>query len=118
MDIRDELTEKIKHEMDGYAQQIQSMTVSQLCAHAGEISATMFCFHQLTETSDAYPLDYMEYLLRFEHPLSVVRDRWLSEQGDAPSEAFEHTLWELWDKQDAEVDYAMDSGWHDGPSMC
>lgn len=113
-EVHDELVKKLNHEIREYAQQIQSMTVSQFCAHAYEISATMFCFHQLTESLDAYPLDYMEYLLRFEQPLSVVSDRWLSAQSEAPNEAFEFTLWELWDKQDAEMDYPLDSGL----SMC
>lgn len=113
-EAHDELFKKINREMDEYAQQMQSMSGTQVYAHAEEISAMRFCYNQLLENFHSYPAEHMEYLLRFEQPLAVVRDRWLSEQSEAPTEAFEHTLWELCDKQDAE----MDSDWQSGPSMC
>lgn len=112
-EIRNELIKKVNREMADYEQHMLSLPASQVYAHADEISAMNFCCNQLLENLYAYPSEYTEYLLRFEQPLSVVSDRWLSDQSDSPSEAFEFTLWDLWDKRDAEVDYAMNSG----PSM-
>lgn len=116
-DAHDELFKKINREMDEYAQQMQSMSGTQVYAHAEEISATRLCYNQLLENFHSYPAEYMEYLLRFEQPLSVVRDRWLSVQSDAPGEAFEHMFWELCNKQDTEMDCSLDSDWQSGPSM-
>ncbi len=109
-EVHDELFKKMNHEMDEYALRMQSMSGSQVYNHAEEISAMRFCYNQLISNFHDYPSEYMEYLLRFEQPLSVVCDRWLSAQSDGPSEAFEYTLWDLWDKEDAEIDYAVDSG--------
>ncbi len=109
-DIRDALVKKVNREMAEYEQQMRSMPGSYVFAHADEISAMKFCSDQLIENIHSYRTEYLEYLLRFEQPLSVVRDRWLSAQSDGPSEAFEYTLWDLWDKEDAEIDYAVDSG--------
>ncbi len=112
-EAHDELFKKVNREMDEYALLVQSMTPNEVYNRAEEISAMRFCYNQLVGNFHDYPAEHMEYLLRFEQPLAVVRDRWLSEQSDAPSEAFGHTLWGLWDKQDAEVEYTVGSG----PSM-
>lgn len=109
-EIHNALLKKVNREMDEYEQQMQSMPSSYVYAHADEISSMKFCREQLLEYYNSYPAEYLEYLLRFEQPLSVVSDRWLSAQSSTPNEAFEFTLWDLWDKQDAEVDYAIDSG--------
>lgn len=108
--VHDELSKKVNSEMSEYEQKMLSLPASQVYAHADEISAMKFCCNQLLENLHAYPSEYTEYLLRFEQPLTVVRDHWLSDQSDSHSEAFEFTLWDICDKRDAEVDYAMDSG--------
>lgn len=63
----------------------------------------------------------LEYLLRFEDPLTVVRDQWLLEQGVDLSEEFGHALWYLAASGSAEQDYPLDSAnspKQSGPAMC
>ena len=88
---------------------------------ADEIAAARFCYDQLTENLTSYPVEYLEYLLRFEDPLSVVRDQWVSEQNVDYSDEFEHALWTIQNERAAEQDYPLDPEWkpeQTGPSMC
>lgn len=50
----------------------------------------------------------MEYLLRFQNPLEVVRDQWIEEKDCAPDEEMDHVLWSVSDRGDAEQNYALE----------
>jgi hypothetical protein len=54
-------------------------------------------------------MDYLEYLLRFENPLEVVRDQWIDEQNVAHDDEITHVLWTISDKGDAELVYKLDA---------
>lgn len=79
---------------------------------ADEIAAARFCYDQLTESSISYPV---EYLLRFEGPLSVVQDQWISAQNVDYSDEFEHMLWTIKNDSTAEQDYPLDPEWNPAP---
>ena len=59
--------------------------------------------------------DHLQYLLRFKNPLYVIHGYWMSEKQDI-SEALNHTLWNIWDKRDAEQDYPLEEN-IDEPGM-
>ena len=73
---------------------------------SSEIAAAQFVYKELSEGS--YSAEYMEYLLRFENPLEVVADQWISEQNVDFSEELTHALWTLWDKGESESEYTLD----------
>ena len=67
------------------------------------------------------PQEDLEYLLRLEDPLAVVRDQWASRQECDPSHEFKEMLVELQDNQTLERVYPLDADWtpeRSGPSMC
>ena len=118
-DVHDELFKKVNRELDEYAHSMWDLPGYAVYGKADEISAMKFCYDQLVGHFDEYPAENLEYLLRFERPLAVMRDQWLSEQDGSLSlsEAFGHLLWELRDKQAAEMDYELNPGWS-GPNLC
>ena len=78
-------------------------------------------FERADESSISYPMEYLEYLLRFEDPLSVVQAQWISAQNVDYSDEFEHALWTIQNTQNAEQDYPLDPEWkpeQTDPSMC
>lgn len=92
-EIVQQLSEKVDAAWGAYVDELLQLSPSVLISRADEIAAASYCCDQLK--SGAYPADYLEYLLRFDDPLTVMRDQWLEDRPDW-DEAFEHTLWSLW----------------------
>ena len=120
--ILDDLLRIITREMDDYARGMRERPSSEVYDLAEEIAATRFCYNQIARNLHVLSIEDLEYLLRFEHPLVVVRDKWMSDQdnGFGEVEAFDHVLWELRDKGDAEQEYALDQCWklrQEGPGL-
>lgn len=120
----DELHEALRQKVDlrwsEYEAEILRCTPTEIFNHAEEIASARFCRDQLTESARCYPPDYLEYLLRFDDPLAVVRDQWTEAQNVDYSDEFEHALWTIQNTQDAEQDYPLDPDWNTGqagPSM-
>jgi gamma-glutamylcyclotransferase (GGCT)/AIG2-like uncharacterized protein YtfP len=93
------------------------MSKTDLISHAAEIAATQLVYEQLS--GGGYSSTDMEYLLRFENPLEVVRDQWISQTGVDIGDELVYALWNLADKQNAEQDYDLDPEFaeDDGPCM-
>ncbi|MCI9609507.1 MAG: DUF3848 domain-containing protein [Oscillibacter sp.] len=120
-EIREALRRKIEQNWSDYKATVLRGSSSEVFDHAEEIAAARFCCDQLTEHAASYPEECLEYLLRFEDPLTVVRDQWLLEQGVDLSEEFGHALWYLAASGSAEQDYPLDSAnspKQSGPAMC
>lgn len=118
--VHDELFKKVNREFDAYQGYMQALCGSQVCAHAEEIAARSCC-EQLTEKLTSYPVEYLEYLLRFEDPVTVVQDQWASEQNADIGDKLKHALYTLWCTGNAEQDHPPDPEWRperEGPSMC
>lgn len=81
-----------------------------LLENAEIMAATKKAYKELGGGS--YSADLLEYLLRFENPLEVVRDVWVGENlyGVVDNE-FSHMLWNIADKGDAEQCYALDENY-------
>ena len=100
------LRKKLDSGMTQYQKEWQQKPASELVELASEIAAAQFVYKELSEGS--YSAEYMEYLLRFENPLEVVKDQWISEQTVDFSEELTHALWTLWDKGESESEYTLD----------
>lgn len=100
------LRKKLDKGMAQYQNEWQQQPASALVEMASEIAASKFVYDELY--GGGYAQEYMEYLLRFENPLEVTRDQWISEQAVDYSEEMNHALWTLWDKGDSEQEYALD----------
>ena len=120
-EIMEALREKLDKNNDTYYKELIQCSPSVLIGRAEEIAANSLVYNELY--GGGYSADFMEYLLRFENPLEVVRDQWLNEQNVAHDEEMSHALWSITDKNDAEQIYALDPEYieqgHDkGVTMC
>lgn len=104
--IMEALREKLDRNWNAYLSELDQLSKSVLIGKSDEITAARFVYNELY--GGQYPEDYMEYLLRFQNPLEVVRDQWISEQTVDFSDEMNHALWSLMDKGDAERDYELD----------
>ena len=102
----DAFREKLDRNWNDYVGELDGLSKGVLIGKSDEITAARFVYNELY--GGGYPEDYMEYLLRFENPLEVARDQWISEQSVDFSEELNHALWSLMDKGDAEQNYALD----------
>ena len=120
-EVRTALRQKLKDRWSQYSAEMLQRPSTEIFERAAEIAAARFCYDELTENLTSYPAEYLEYLLRFEDPLSVVRDQWASDQNVDCSDEFEHALWMIQNDSTAEQDYPLDPEWkpeQTGPSMC
>jgi len=100
------LREKLEANYQAYIHQLQNKPSADLIEQAAEIAAAKLVYEELKDVGNNP--DYLEYLLRFENPLEVVRDAWLDENNVVHNEEMDHALWSLMDKGNAEQDYALD----------
>lgn len=122
-EIQAQLREKLDLGMDAFQKDWWQKTPSVLVGIAKEMATTQTVYNELYggDYCDGHP-DELEYLLRFENPLEVVRDEYIRQ--DTPQQyIMETTLWHLADKQDADQCYELDesykpSGMGQGVTMC
>ena len=107
--LEKKLQDKLEANFRSYIQQLQSKPAPDLIEQAAEIAAAKLVYEELID--GGYSPDFMEYLLRFENPLEVVRDQWLDEQGTAHHEEMYHVLWNIVDKGIGEGNYEMDEAY-------
>ncbi len=120
-EVREALRRKIELRWSEHQAEMLRSSAAELFSRAGEIAAAQLCHEQLTEYLDCYAIEDLEYLLRFEDPLAIVRDRWASRQEFDPSHEFKEMLTELQDEQTLERDYPLDVDWtpeRSGPFLC
>ncbi|MEY8313214.1 hypothetical protein AALA61_14825 [Oscillospiraceae bacterium 42-9] len=98
-------TDKVEMGWQGYLKEMLKYPKAGLVEKAGEIAAVKYCRDTLAGPN--IRREDREYLERFENPLEVVSDAWLDEQNADTGEGFDHVLWELRDRQDAEQLYEM-----------
>jgi hypothetical protein len=106
-EIIHKLNEKLEDNYDAYMRDLGGMESQELIDRAEEIAASKLVYGELKD--GGYYMDYLEYLLRFENPLEVVRDQWIDEQNVAHDDEMMHVLWTISDKGDAERIYELDA---------
>ena len=120
-EVREALRRKIELRWSEYQAEMLSSPAAEIFSRAAEIAAAQFCHEQLTEYTEIYMTEDLEYLLRFEDPLVVVRGQWASRQECDLSHEFKEILAELQDDLTLGRDYPLDADWtpeRSGPSMC
>ena len=96
-DLKAALRERLDKNYTVFIESLQSKSVSELIAMAPEITAARLLHEELLCACDE---DDMEFLLRFDDPLEVVRGYWESEiTGYDHSGEMGHMLWEIRDKE-------------------
>lgn len=120
-EIRKKLQDRLEANYQAYIRQLQSKPAPDLIEQATEIAAAKLVYGELRDCD--FPAESLEYLLRFENPLEVVRDQWLEEQNTVRDEEMSHVLWSISDKGDAEQIYAPEeetqgSTFSEGVRMC
>ena len=110
--LEKKLRDRIEDNYRSYIQQLQNRPASDLIEQASEIAAVKLVYDELMDCCNA---DDAEYLLRFDDPLRLVSDQWLSEQNVSHSDELGHVLWNITDKGLGEGEYAMLESPRDGP---
>lgn len=106
-EIINRFAEKLVRNYVAFLCQLQEKPVPELISEAQEIAVTKLILKYLLGTAS---VEDMAYLLRFDNPLEVVRDKWIEENGaeKVHDEEIRHALWSITDTGDAEQDYALD----------
>ena len=96
---KDTLKKRLDENYTAFIESLQEKTVSELIAMAPEITAAQQLHEELLDACDD---EDVEFLLRFDDPLEVVRGYWESEiSGYDHSEEMGRTLWRIReDRQD------------------
>ena len=80
--------------------------------HAPVIEATRQAYEVLRD--GRYSADDMEYMLRFENPLEVLRDRWMAYNISSPTAKMEDILHSVATSREAEQVYGLDEDFLEG----
>jgi len=103
------LFDRIQENYNAFTAEWAALAPEELIEKAEEIYAVQMTKKHLMSYVDE---QQAAWLLRFENPLEVVRDRWIAENGMelVHDEDFAHVLWAVMDSQDTEKLYALSKG--------
>ena len=94
---KDTLKKRLDENYAAFIDSLQGKTVSELIAMAPEITAAQQLHEELLDACDE---ENVEFLLRFDNPLEVVRGYWESEiTGYDHSGEMGHMLWDIRDRE-------------------
>ena len=94
---KDTLKKRLDENYTAFIESLQEKTVSELIAMAPEITAAQQLHEELLDACDE---EDVEFLLRFDDPLEVVRGYWESEiTGYDHSGEMGHMLWDIRDRE-------------------
>lgn len=106
---QDLLFDKLEKNYNDYVDEWSALTPFELIEKAEEICATQLVKeHLLYSVSE----DHAAWLLRFQNPLELMRDKWMEENGigTVHDEDISHALWTVMDCRDTESLYALEPG--------
>ena len=110
-ELLEQLSEKIEQGWVAYQKSLYARTPGVLIGTADEIAATATCYSEfLCSGSDLSRRD-ISYLLQFENPLEVLRDRWVLDQSTEQGTRFLGMLESLRSEGHAEQDYPLDEAY-------
>ena len=110
-ELLEQLSEKLEQGWVAYQKSLYARTPGVLIGTADEIAATATCYSEfLCSGSDLSRRD-ISYLLQFENPLEVLRDRWALDQSTEQGARFLGMLESLHSEGHAEQDYPLDEAY-------
>lgn len=110
-ELWERLSEKIEQNWQTYQRALYERSPGVLIGTADEIAATATCYSEfLCSGSDLSRRD-LSYLLQFENPLEVLRDRWVLDQSTEQGTRFLGMLESLRSEGHAEQDYPLDEAY-------
>lgn len=102
------LDEKLERNLQDYQNKLYQMSPGLLVGKAEEIAANALCYGEMKCTGEALPRQTLSYLLQFEDPLEVMRDRWVLEQSWNQGERFQCAVENLRTESHAVQEYSLD----------
>ena len=110
-ELLEQLSEKMEQNWQTYQRALYERSPGVLIGMADEITATATCHSEfLCSGSDLSRRD-LSYLLQFENPLEVLRDRWVLDQSTEQGTRFLGMLESLRSEGHAEQDYPLDEAY-------
>ena len=110
-ELLEQLSEKMEQNWQTYQRALYERSPGVLIGMADEITATATCHSEfLCSGSDLSRRD-LSYLLQFENPLEVLRDRWVLDQSTEQGTRFLGMLESLRIEGHAEQDYPLDEAY-------
>ena len=104
--IQTQFHEKLERNMDNCKAEWKQMSRDELIANAFEIATTNMIYEELRERR--YSSDVQEYLMRFEKPLTVMRDSWEEwQRGDILGDV-ENVIEDMMEHHANNQDYTID----------
>ena len=98
--------DEVERNWQEYLQEVLEHSKTGLIDKADEIAAVKYCRDMLTGSN--IKQEYRSYLESLGDPLDVVCDAWIHAQNVDTGEEFDHMLWDLRDRQDAEQGHEPD----------
>lgn len=109
--VLEKFYKKIDEDYTAYFSDVKNMDSSEIISNLKDIAAMQEVYETLKSNPSLNP-DYLKYLLKFQNPLYVIKDYWMNGER-VISENLDHTLWDIWDKADAEQDYPLERDIHE-----
>ena len=110
-ELLEQLSEKIEQGWVAYQKSLYARTPGVLIGTADEIAATATCYSEFLCSGSDLSRKALSYLLQFENPLEVLRDRWVLDQSTEQGTRFLGMLESLRSEGHAEQDYPLDEAY-------
>ena len=110
-ELWERLSEKIEQNWQTYQRALYERSPGVLIGTADEIAATATCYSEFLCSGDDLSRRNLAYLLQFENPLEVLRDRWVLDQSTEQGTRFLGMLESLRSEGHAEQDYPLDEAY-------
>ena len=110
-ELWERLSDKIEQNWQTYQKALYERSPGVLIGTADEIAATATCYSEFLCSGSNLSRRNLSYLLQFENPLDVLRDRWVLDQSTEQGTRFLGMLESLRSEGHAEQDYALDEAY-------
>jgi hypothetical protein len=104
MELKQEFSQRVQENYENFLKGWLQQEPEDLVSCAEEIVATKILSKALPEVA---AVDDMEYLLRFENPLEIIRDGWMDYSNTDMSNELHHVLWLVGNDPSIWEDYKM-----------
>lgn len=109
--IRDSFLKKLDKNYQSFLSQWLALDTAALIENAERIAVIKQTYQQLQDDYGNFYSDCMTYLIQFENPLEIISDDVvvLAEDTIVTHDDVGYALWHLFDRKDADNDYALEN---------